>query len=134
MIDTEALARPTVVSPGRNESALKYMGMWGSMKVNINTAPRHVLEAAFIFGGDEVQIAEEIIQRRRIEPFVDMQDLKSDLFRYSDSIGECEKYITTVSRFFTIRVTAVSGVAKASTVIAITKDGTRIKRVAVING
>ncbi len=134
MIDTEALARPTVVSPGRNESALKYMGMWGSMKVNINTAPRHVLEAAFIFGGDEVQIAEEIIQRRRIEPFADMQDLKTELFRYSDSIGECEKYITTVSRFFTIRVTAVSGVAKASTVIAITKDGTRIKRVAVING
>ncbi|GAI37334.1 unnamed protein product, partial [marine sediment metagenome] len=77
---------------------------------------------------------EEIIQRRRIEPFADMQDLKTELFRYSDSIGECEKYITTVSRFFTIRVTAVSGVAKASTVIAITKDGTRIKRVAVING
>jgi len=134
MIDIEALARPTIVSPGRNESALKYMGMWGSMKVNINTAPRHVLEAAFIFGGDEVQIAEEIIHRRRIEPFADMQDLKTDLFSYSDSIGKCEKYITTVSRFFTIRVTAVSGVAKASTVIAITKDGTRVKRVAVING
>jgi len=134
LIDTEALARPTIVSPGRNESALKYMGMWGSMKVNINTAPRHVLEAAFIFGGDEVQIAEEIIQRRRIEPFTDIQELKTELFRYSDSIGRCEKYITTVSRFFTIRVTAVSGVAKASTVIAITKDGERLKRIAVING
>ncbi len=134
LIDTEALARPTIVSRGRNESALKYMGMWGSMKVNINTAPRHVLEAAFIFGGDEVQIAEEIIQRRRIEPFADIQELKTDLFRYSDSIGECEKYITTVSRFFTIKVTAVSGVAKASTVIAITKDGERVKRIAVING
>jgi len=134
LLDTEALARPTIVSPGRKESALKYMGMWGSMKVNINTAPRHVLEAAFIFGGDEVQIAEEIIQQRRIEPFKDIQDLKSSLFRYSDSIGKCEKYITTSSRFFTIKVTAVSGVAKASTVIAITKDGARVKRIAVING
>ena len=134
LIDTEALARPTIVSRGRKESALKYMGMWGSMKVNINTAPRHVLEAAFIFGGDEVQIAEEIIQQRRIEPFADIQELKTDLFRYSDSIGKCEKYITTVSRFFTIKVTAVSGVAKASTVIAITKDGEKIKRIAVING
>jgi type II secretory pathway component PulK len=110
------------------------MGMWGSMKVNINTAPRHVLEAAFIFGGDEVPIAEEIIQRRRIEPFADIQELKTDLFRYSDSIGKCEKYITTVSRFFTIKVTAISGVAKASAVIAITKDGRRVKRIAVING
>ena len=134
LIDTEALARPTIDSPGRNESALKYMGMWGTMKVNINTAPRHVLEAAFIFGGDEVQIAEEIIQRRRIEPFKDIQDLKTAVFRYSDSIGRCEKYITTVSRFFTIKVTAVSGVAKASSVIGITKDGEKVKRIAVING
>ena len=134
LIDTEALAIPTIVSSSRKESPLKYMGMWGSMKVNINTAPRHVLEAAFIFGGDEVKIAEEIIQRRRIEPFADIQDLKTELFRYSDSIGRCENYITTVSRFFTIRVTAVSGVAKASSVIAITKDGAKVKRIAVING
>ncbi len=110
------------------------MGMWGTMKININTAPRHVLEAAFIFGGDEVPIAEEIIQRRREEPFKDIQDLKKALFRYSDSIGRCEKFITTVSRFFTIKVTVVSGVAKASSVIAITKDGEKVQRIAVING
>jgi hypothetical protein len=135
LIDTEALARPIITGPDkRNESALKYMGLWGTMKVNINTAPRHVLEAAFIFGGDQVEIAEEIIQRRRVEPFSDFQALKTDLFRYSDSIGKCEKYITTVSRFFTIKVTAVSGVAKASSVIAITKEGEKVKRIAVING
>ena len=135
LIDTEALARPIITGPDkRNESALKYMGLWGTMKVNINTAPRHVLEAAFIFGGDQAEIAEEIIQRRRIEPFSDFQALKTDLFRYSNSIDKCEKYITTVSRFFTIKVTVVSGVAKASSVIAITKDGEKVKRIAVING
>ena len=133
LIDTEALAREVITGPDtRSESALKYMGLWGTMKVNINTAPRHVLEAAFIFGGDQVEIAEEIIQRRRIEPFNDFQALKTDLFRYS--IDKCEKYITTVSRFFTIKVTAVSGVAKASTLIAITKDGKKVQRIAVING
>jgi hypothetical protein len=135
LIDTETLARPVITGPDdRSESAFKYMGMWGSMKVNINTAPRHVLEAAFIFGGDAVKIAEEIIQRRRIEPFSDFQDLKTELFEYSNSLEKCEKYITTVSRFFTIKVTAVSGVAKATTVIAITKDGGKVQRVAVING
>jgi hypothetical protein len=135
LIDTETLASPIITGPDeRSESALKYMGLWGSMKVNINTAPRHVLEAAFIFGGDEVKIAEEIIQRRRIEPFSDFEALKTELFRYSNSLDKCEKYITTVSRFFTIKVTAVSGVAKASTVIAITKDGEKVQRVAVING
>lgn len=135
LIDTETLARPIITGPDRrNESALKYMGLWGTMKVNINTAPRHVLEAAFIFGGDQVEIAEEIIQRRRVEPFSDIEALKTDLFRYSDSIEKCEKYITTVSRFFTIKVTAVSGVAKASSVIAISKEGEKVKRIAVING
>jgi len=134
LIDTEVLARPTVISERRKESALKYMGMWGSRKVNINTAPRHVLEAAFTFGGDADEIAEEIIQRRRIEPFRNIEDLKSALFRYSVSIKECEKYITTVSRFFTIKVTAVSGLAKASAIIAITKDGKKTQKIAVISG
>jgi DNA uptake protein ComE-like DNA-binding protein len=122
LIDTESLAKPTVVSESRKESALKYTGMWGSSKVNINTAPRQVLEAAFTFGGDADKIAEGVIQRRRIKPFADIEDLKKALFRYSDSIEKCKEYITTVSRFFTIKVTAVSGVAEASAVMVITKD------------
>ncbi|MHC4455901.1 MAG: type II secretion system protein GspK [Planctomycetota bacterium] len=134
LIDTELLARPTVISESRKESALKYMGVWGSSKVNINTAPRQVLEAAFTFGGDADKIAEEIIQRRRIKPFQDIKDLKQALFRYSDLIDQCERYITTVSNFFTIKVTAVSGVAKASAVIAITKDNRGTRRIAVISG
>jgi hypothetical protein len=132
LIDTEPLARPYI--EGRKESALKYTGMWGSGKVNINTAPRHVLEAAFIFGGDQVEIAQEIIQRRQIEPFADIDDFKRTLSRYAGSIGKCEKYITTVSDFFTIRVTAVSGGAKASSIIAIMKDARKVQPVAVING
>jgi hypothetical protein len=134
LIDTEALAMPTIVSESRKESALKYMGLWASSKVNINTAPRQVLEAAFTFGGDADKIAKGIIQRRRIKPFTDIEDLRKSLFKYSDSIGKCEKYITTTSRFFTIKITAVSGVAEASTVIAITKDGKNIERIAAISG
>ncbi|MHC4148823.1 MAG: type II secretion system protein GspK [Planctomycetota bacterium] len=134
LVDTEALARPTVVSESRRESALEYMGMWSSRKVNINTAPRHVLEAAFTFGGDAVEVADEIIQRRRTKPFTDIEDLKKSLFRYSDSIGKCETYITTVSSFFTIRVTAVSGVAKTSAVIAIIKEGKKMERIGVFSG
>lgn len=133
MLDIESLARPIVVSDRREESALKYMGTWASTKVNINTAPRHVLEAAFIFGGDADRIADAIIRQRRIKPFENLDELKKSLFGYTDSIGKCEKYITTSSTFFTIRVTAVSGVAKASSVIAITKDGKKVQRIAVMN-
>lgn len=134
LIDTEALARPTIISESRKESALKYMGMWASSKVNINTAPRQVLEAVFTFGGNAKEIAEEIIQQRRIKPFKDIDDLKKSLFAYSDSIEKCKDYITTVSSFFTIKVTAVSGVAEASAVLAIKKDSRKVERIAVISG
>jgi hypothetical protein len=134
LIDAELLARPTIVSESRKESALKYMCLWASRKVNINTAPRHVLEAAFTFGGDADKIADEIIHQRRTKPFKDISELKSSLFGYSDSIKKCEKFITTTSSFFTIRVTAASGVAKASTVIGIMKQGNRMKKIAIISG
>jgi Tfp pilus assembly protein PilX len=134
LIDTEALAAPIFVSENRKESALKYMGLWGSQQVNVNTAPRHVLEAAFIFGGNEVEIADSIIQLRREKPVANLQELKTALPRYADSIGKCEKYIATASRCFTIRITAVCGVAKTSSLIAITKEGNQVKKIAVING
>ncbi len=134
LLDTESLARPTVISETREESALKYIGMWATRQVNVNTAPRHVLEATFIFGGDADLIAEEIIQRRRIKPFVDIPELRRELFRYSNSIEKCEKFITTVSNIFTIKVTAASGVAKATAVIGITKEGRKIQQIAVISG
>jgi hypothetical protein len=133
LIDTEMLARPIIISESRKESALKYMGMWAARKVNINTAPRHVLEAAFTFGGDADKIAHEIIQRRRITPFADIEELRQELFGYSTAIEKCEKYITTVSSIFTIKVTATSGVAEASAVIGISKAGKKITRIAVIS-
>ncbi|MHC4761801.1 MAG: type II secretion system protein GspK [Planctomycetota bacterium] len=134
LIDSEELARPTIVSDVRSESALKYMGMWGSGKVNINTAPRQVLEAAFAFGGDEVEITDAVIQRRRARPFKDIEDLRQSLLEHSVSIEKSKKYLTTVSSFFTIRVTAVSGSAKASAIAAIKKIGSKTERVAVIGG
>jgi len=114
LIDTEPLAQPTMVVGDRKEYPLKYMGLWGTRQVNINTAPRHILEAALIYGGNEVEIAEEIIQQRREEPFANMEDLKEKLSRYSRSLEKCEEYITTQSTYFMIKITSTSGVATAS--------------------
>jgi hypothetical protein len=59
--------------------------------------------------------------------------LKKELARHSGAIGKCEKYIATSSDFFTIKITAISGVAKASATIAITKSGKKMKQTAVIS-
>jgi type II secretory pathway component PulK len=134
MLDTERLAQPLFESEKRRESALKYISLWASSKVNINTAPRHVLEAAFIFGGDETEIAEAIIERRRLKPFESIEELKNELRGYFSSIEKSERFITTNSDVFTIRVTATSGVARASAVIAILKEGRKVNRIAVMSG
>ena len=134
LLDTEALAIPTIIGENRQEFPLKYMGLWGTRNININTAPRHVLEAALIFGGDEVAIAEEIILLRKEEPITNIPDLKTALPRYSDSIEKCEKYMITESTVFTIRITTSSGAAKASTIIAVEKKGNQVERIAAING
>ncbi len=132
LIDTEMLAAPTI--EGREESALKYMSLWGTTQVNINSAPRQVLEAAFTFGGDADKIAAEIIKQRREKPFTNIEELKKQLLRFSVEIEKCKPYITTASSVFAIRVTAASGVAKASAVIVVLKEGDKIERIAVISG
>jgi type II secretory pathway component PulK len=128
------LAAPTIISEDRKESALKYMGLWGTTQVNINSAPRNVLEAAFTFGGDADKIADEIIKERREKTFADIDELKKELFRFSDSIEKTRPYITTTSSVFSIHVTALSGVAKASAIIVVLKNGDKIERIAIVCG
>jgi hypothetical protein len=134
LVNIDLLARPTILSTARKESALKYMDTWASSLVNVNTAPRNVLEAAFTFGGDAPKVADLIIQQRRIKPFENIDGLRKILFRYADSIKKSEKYITTYSSFFTIKVTATNGLSTVSSVIAVVKNGNKIDKVAIISG
>jgi hypothetical protein len=136
LLDTEALARPVIIADDRTESALKYISMWPVVKVNINSAPRNVLEAVFALGGmtAAVDITDGVIQRRRIKPFDDPNEMRHELFRYSDSIEKCRKYITTKSDFFTIHITVNRGLARASAVIAVRKEKGIMKKIAVLSG
>ncbi len=134
VIDTDMLARPTIVSEKRKESALKYMSLWGTTKVNINTAPRQVLEAAFAFGGQARRIADEIINRRRKQPFESIAQLETDLLSYSDNIEKCIPFINTSSNVFTIHVTATSGTAKASAIVVLFQVDGKPQTVAVVCG
>lgn len=132
MIDLESLAKPVNQDLNRQESALKYISLWGTTQVNVNTAERNVLEAAFTFGGDAVQIADTIIKERRIKPFRDIDDLSKRLFRYTASIDKCKPYIMTQSDCFSIRVKATSGVAKVCATVGIKKEQGKYLRIGII--
>jgi len=131
-IDLETLAWPIPETGNRLESPLKYLALWGSQRVNINTAPRHVLEAALTFGGHHVEIADAIIERRRTKPFQSIDELEQMLPGYATSIRACQPYLTTQSTFFSIRVTAWAGTAKASAVTTVIRNGKQVQTIAML--
>jgi type II secretory pathway component PulK len=135
IINLEDFAKPAVETESRDESTLKYTAIWPTTQVNINTAPRHVLEAAFSFAGpsDAPSIARLIINQRQIEPIKEMDDLKSVLFSYPTALEKCEPYITLTSKFFTIRVTAESGPAQASAIAAVIKESGKVKILSILS-
>jgi len=134
VMDTDLLARPSILSDSREESAMKYVGLWGARHVNVNSAPRHVLEAAMAFGSvaDAPRITDAIIEYRRVKPVEDVNELKQAVLGYSDAIEECRDFVTAESTVFTVRVTAVSGVARITAMAAVSKEGDKIERIAVI--
>lgn len=129
---TSILEKPAIESLDRTESAYKYIGLWGDHQVNINTAPRNVLEAAFTFGGDEAAVADEIIRLRKIKPFTSIEELSKALYRYNDTIEKSKPFIITKSNVFTVRITAYSGTAKASVITAVLKDEKNVQNIVVI--
>jgi len=134
LVNAPLLSRQSVVSDSRKESAMKYLGLWATRQVNINTAPRHVLEAAVSFGSiiHAPKIAEAIIQQRKIAPVADVNEIKQAVLGYSDAIEDCRNFLTATSTVFTIRITAVSGAARATAIAAVSKEGDKTQQIAVI--
>jgi hypothetical protein len=135
MIDADLLRRPSIVSDTRNESAMKYLGLWATRQVNVNSAPRHVLEALFTFGSvaDAPKIAAEVIRLRQLTPFTNVEEVKKGVLQYSDSIDKCKELMTTTSTTFTIRITATSGVAKVTVLAAVSKEGDKVKQIGIVS-
>ena len=135
IVNTDLLSRPSIASDTRKESALKYLGLWATRNVNINSAPRQVLEAALTFGSaaDAPKIAQAIIQHRQIKPVTDVNELKQAVPQYSNALDDCRTFIVVRSTVFTIRVTAVSGVARVTALAAVAKEGDKVQQIAVIS-
>ncbi len=132
LLREEYLARPLPDTGERVESPLTYLSLWGAQEVNINTAPRHVLEAVFTFGGKEVEIADAIIKRRQEKPYRSLKELTDELYLYKVEIERASKYFTTQSVFFKIRVECFSGIARCTAVATAFKDRKTVEKLAIL--
>ncbi len=139
LLDRQILAHPALAippAPGQEprDNPLRYIGLWGSQRVNVNTAPRHVLEAALTFGGDAVELTELVIQERRIKPFKDIDDLKKRCYAYSSLIDRAKDYLTATSNFYSVRVVSASGNARVTAVATVIKEDKKIEQLAILYG
>jgi hypothetical protein len=134
LLNIEPLAVPRTQMAFEDESPMKYLALWGSQRVNINTAPRQVLEAAFTFGGKSVDVADAIILARKEKPIKSVSELENTLSEYRDSIEKAAPYIDTESKIFSIRVTSRRGNASVSAVAAVIKEKKQMERLIILYG
>lgn len=135
LLDREELAEPIPDTGERVEMALKYLGLWGSQRVNINTAPRHVLQSAFMMAttwDEAVQMADEVILRRRGEPFKNVNTLKEIGMLDTDTFNQLRNYVTATSTFFKITVTSRHGNAHANAVLTVVKEGRQTETLMIL--
>ncbi|MHC4374302.1 MAG: type II secretion system protein GspK [Planctomycetota bacterium] len=135
LLDQELLARPLPDTGERIESPLKYLSLWGSQRVNINTAPRHVLEAAFSLAMDSFDLPEfvqEVITQRKEKPFQKIDELKELGGLDADTMKNLNNYLTTTSTFFQVRITSRSGGASSSAVATVVKEGRNTQQLVIL--
>lgn len=130
--DVQGLSRDYYEDEYRKENIAMYMGLWGTQQVNINTAPRHVLEALFVYGGNEVDIAEEVIKQRQLQPFKSFDNLRERLYSYSGSLDEVKDRILCRSICWSIHVEASCGNAVARSTTAIMRTNKTYVKIATV--
>jgi hypothetical protein len=134
LLNTDTLSVPLPEMAFDDESPMKYLAVWGSQRVNVNTAPRQVLEAAFYFGGNAAEIADRVIRARKEEPFKSVQDLRDRLYGDIASLDRAAQYIDVKSNCFLIKVTSRCGNAKVSAAAAVIKENKTMERLIVLYG
>ncbi|HOQ05216.1 MAG TPA: type II secretion system protein GspK [Anaerohalosphaeraceae bacterium] len=135
LLDLEGLARSRIDSGLRNESPLRYLALWGSQEVNINTAPRQVLEAAFMMVAEKPEeLAKTVIEQRQSKPFSTLRELEELVPEETSNLRSAAPYLTTQSVFFQIRIVSRCGNARCAAVATVFKDQKKVELLAVLYG
>ncbi|MHC4882570.1 MAG: hypothetical protein ACYSOH_03965 [Planctomycetota bacterium] len=135
LLNREILARPLPDTGERMESPLKYLSLWGAQRININTAPRNVLEAAFSLAIDAFDLPEftqEVIEKRKEKPLVSIDELAELGGLDTETMDNLKNYLTTTSTFFQLQVTSQSGNARSSAVATVVKEGKNVQQLMIL--
>ena len=102
---TDWWERENELGPDDSYGLINFVHALGGQKINVNTAPREVLTA--FFGGDTL-VADQIMERRREEPFANWAQLKDvigDATTGDLDLGKLEGWVSFKSVVF--RITSI---------------------------
>ena len=106
----------------QSEAWTDYLGIWGHNKVNINTAPAEVIEAAFEPLGFTTAMAQALVEHRREKPFSSTGQI-NDVKEIDQSISRAVRALTTIqSDTFSVLIKARLGRAQYNLFAAIYKS------------
>ncbi|HOK66885.1 MAG TPA: type II secretion system protein GspK [Anaerohalosphaeraceae bacterium] len=135
LLDLEDLTRSRIDTGLRNEAPLRYLALWGSQEVNINTAPRQVLEAAFMMVAEKPEeLAKAVIEQRQSKPFSTLRELEELVPEETSNLRSAAPYLTTQSVFFQIRIVSRCGNARCAAAATVFKDQKKVELLAVLYG
>jgi type II secretory pathway component PulK len=99
------LREPITDRPG---NFMGYLGLWGHSRINLNTAPAEVIEAAFSEIGLTEEVTREIIEYRKKKPLINIGQVKE-----VESAGPFVQIIQSLSTIqsdsFSVQIKAQSG-------------------------
>jgi hypothetical protein len=133
LVERESLMEKLDYRSDQDDRGIDFVSIWGGDKVNVNTAPRNVLEAVMAYGGSPENVALAIMEERHKEPFKDFEDLRDRLFSYSYQLDKVKDYVTCQSSYFKVDIQVVSGTASINTALTVKKNGEKVEKVAVMS-
>ena len=108
-----------------------YIGLWGGIKVNINTAPAEVLTAAFGEVGLTRELADKIVSTRETQGLFRSPILIREIEGISDIYTAIYPLADVIDHVYTVKVTARSGEIEKTKSACFYRKGKKLEMLAV---
>ena len=111
--------------------ASDYLGLWGAVKININTAPAEVLAAAFGDIGMTMELAEKLVESRESQGLFRSPILIREIEGFEEIYTAIYPMADVIDHVYTAKITARSGEVTKTKSACFYRKGNKLEILAV---
>ncbi len=108
-----------------------YIGLWGGIKVNINTAPVEVIAAAFKDAGMTMELAEQLVEYRKTHGLIRTAFVLRTEPGFETIYKAMAPLVDVIDHVYTVRIVARCGQVNKSKSACFYRNGKKLKILAV---